>query len=200
MLYSPSPGTPFFDDLNTRGLLKSEDEFPWSDWHGQLAFSWHHPTIRDGQETDFIVRAFERDLEVNGPSVLRVLRTVLSGWKRYKDHSDPRIRRRFLRECRGHAQGGVAMVAAARDYFVTSPVLHAKISSLLEDLFEEFGERARYFAETGGPLLLRDILAEDARLAKGWSYEPPTFFEINAPCRERFGDEYVDAAQCRFVN
>ena len=83
------------------GQLKSQQQFPWSDWHGQKAFSWHHPWIRDGQETDYIVRAFERDLEANGPSVLRVMRTMLKGWKRYKDHADLRVRHRFLREAGG---------------------------------------------------------------------------------------------------
>ena len=106
MLYSPSPGTPFYHELADRGRLKDEEEFPWADWHGQLAFSWRHPHIKDGQETEFIVRAFSRDFEVNGPSVLRAMRTMLSGWKRYKDHPEPRIRRRFTREVKSLRKTG----------------------------------------------------------------------------------------------
>jgi hypothetical protein len=199
MLYSPSPGTAFYDKLSAQGLLKSEAEFPWADWHGQHAFSWRHPSIQDGQETDFIVRAFDRDFAVNGPSVLRVIRTVLNGWKRHKDHPDTRVRRRFLRESRSLAKASVAMVAAARAYFRDNAALYDQATVLLEDLFEQFGERARYVAETGGPLLLDDLRAEERRLAEGWSYEPPTFYEINASCRERFGEEYAHAGSSRFV-
>ena len=96
MLYSPIPGTPLFHELDTpRQGQGIEQEFPLADRHGQLAFGWRHPHIKNGQEAEFIVRALERDFEVNGPSVLRMLRTRLKGWKRYKDHPEPRIRRRF---------------------------------------------------------------------------------------------------------
>ena len=42
---------------------------------------------------ELVVRAFDRDFAVNGPSTVRIVRTTLAGWKRYKDHPDPRIRR-----------------------------------------------------------------------------------------------------------
>ena len=68
----------------------------------------------DGLETELIVRAFERDFAVNGPSIVRTARTLLAGWKRYKNHPDPRIRRRFAWEGRGLATVYPAMVAAAQ--------------------------------------------------------------------------------------
>ena len=71
MFYSPSPGTPFYRELEQSGQLKSESEFPWPDWHGQLGFSWRHPNFANGEETSYILQAFQRDFEVNGPSVLR---------------------------------------------------------------------------------------------------------------------------------
>ena len=58
MYYSPSPGTPFYRNLEARGLLKPEGEFPWPEWHGQLGFSWRHPNFGDGEETPFILQAF----------------------------------------------------------------------------------------------------------------------------------------------
>ena len=199
MLYSPSPGTPFFHDLAVRGLIKSEREFPWSDWHGQKAFSWHHPWIRDGQESDYIVRAFERDLEVNGPSVLRVLRTMLKGWNRYKDHPDLRVRRRFTREARGLGKAGVAAVAGAKEFYRENPALHAKMSALLEELLSHFGEPARRIAEATGSFLAEQLRAEAKRLNDGWTYEPPTYYEINSACRRCFGDEYSGAEPCQSV-
>ena len=50
-----------------------------------------------------MLRAFDRDFEVNGPSMVRIVRTTLAGWKRYKNHPDPRVRARYARECAGLA-------------------------------------------------------------------------------------------------
>ena len=199
MLYSPSPGTPFYHDLEDRGLLKDEEEFPWADWHGQRAFSWRHPHIKDGQETEFIVRAFSRDFEVNGPSVLRAMRTMLSGWKRYKDHPEPRIRRRFTREVKSLRKLGAAVVAATKEYYRDNPPLHAKMSKLLDDVCDQFGARARRVAEVAGPYVLEAIRAEEKKLAEGWTYEPPTFYDLNDACRRRFGEDHPQAAPCRYV-
>ncbi len=199
MLYSPSPGTPFFHELAARGQLKSQQQFPWSDWHGQKAFSWHHPWIRDGQETDYIIRAFERDLEANGPSVLRVMRTMLKGWKRYKDHADLRVRRRFLREAGGMGKAAIAAVAGACDYFREHPAMHAKMTALLDEMLDQFGPRAQRVAETAGPFMADQLRAEAKRLDDGWTYEPPTFYDINSACHHRFGDEYAAAEPCQTV-
>lgn len=199
MLNSPSPGTPFYHDMARQQKLKDEEEFPWPDWHGQLGFSWRHPHITDGQETEYIVRAFQRDFEVNGPSVLRAVRTILNGWKRYQDHPDPRIRRRFEREAKGLRKQGVAAVVAAREYYRETPVLRAKMSELLEDLYEQFGDAARNIGDAAGPYALNSLRAEEKRLAEGWTYEPPTFYEVNSSCKRRYTDEYPDADSCRYV-
>jgi radical SAM superfamily enzyme YgiQ (UPF0313 family) len=58
MFYSPSPGTPFYHELEQSGQLKDESEFPWPDWHGQLGFSWRHPNFSSGEETKYILRPF----------------------------------------------------------------------------------------------------------------------------------------------
>jgi radical SAM superfamily enzyme YgiQ (UPF0313 family) len=199
MFYSPSPGTPFYRQLEQRGQLKDESEFPWPDWHGQLGFSWRHPNFGSGEESKYIVQAFQRDFEVNGPSVLRSLRTLLQGRQRYKRDSDPRIRRRFARESRGLGKRGVAAAAAAKEYYRDHPALHAKMSQLLEDLCDEFGDAARIIAKVAGPPLLEDLRAEEQRIAEGWTYEPPTYYEINEPCRQRHADEYAGADSCRYV-
>ncbi len=190
MLYSPSPGTPFFHDLANRDLLKSEEEFPWADWHGQLGFSWRHPHIPAGMETEYILRAFHRDFAVNGPSVLRVVRTLLQGWQRHKNHPDACVRRRLQRETRSLAKAGAAAVAAGREFYRDDPHLHAKLTALLNDLCEEFGEGARYLAENAGPVVLEKLQAEKKRLSEGWTYEPPTFYEVNAAAQEFYPEEF----------
>jgi hypothetical protein len=199
MLYSPSPGTPLYHDFSRRGILKDEDEFPWADWHGQLGFSWRHPQIKDGQETEYITRAFQRDFEVNGPSVLRGMRTILNGWKRYKNHPDARIRRRLARETKGLRKKGVAAAAAAREYYRDVPALHAMMSGLLEEMYDQFGDSARHIGETAGPYALDMIRTEEKKLAEGWTYEPPTFYDINSASERLYGNVYQEADLCHYV-
>ena len=199
MLYFPSAGTPLYHELEANGQLKTEEEFPWPDWHGQLAFSWRHPHLRDGEETGFLLQAFQRDFDVNGPSIVRTMQTILKGWKRYKDHPDPRVRRRFSREALGLRKAGVAAVAATREYYRDKPALHAKLSALLDELFEEFGERSRHVAEQAMPYLLESLRAQEKKLADGWVFEPPTFYEINDACQARFAEEYPQATACLYV-
>jgi len=100
MLYTPIPGTPLHEELTISGKMKNSDDFEHADIHGQLMFNYHHTHITNGQEGEFILRAFDNDFEVNGPSVARIVRTTLAGWKRYKNHPDLRIRRRYAWEAR----------------------------------------------------------------------------------------------------
>ena len=98
MLYTPIPGTPLYAKMAAEGRLHSEANVSVPDIHGQYQFNFHHPKIPPGQETEFLLRAFQRDFEVNGPSVVRIVRTVLRGWKAFKNHPSARIRARFAHE------------------------------------------------------------------------------------------------------
>ncbi|MBM4271990.1 MAG: B12-binding domain-containing radical SAM protein, partial [Deltaproteobacteria bacterium] len=95
MLYIPNPGTPLHEQHRKEGILLSESELSLADSHGQFRFNYRHPSITDGREEEFLIQAFHRDFDVNGPSLYRLIRTMLKGWQRYKDHPDPRIRDRF---------------------------------------------------------------------------------------------------------
>ena len=44
-----------------------------ADSHGQQRFNYRHKHIKNGQETEFLLRAFKRDFEVNGPSIIRMM-------------------------------------------------------------------------------------------------------------------------------
>jgi len=179
MLYMPLPGTPLYRELTDRGRMLSEDQLPLPDTHGQYRFNYRHEHIPPGLETRFLEQAFRRDFEVNGPSLLRVVRTTLCGWKRYKKHPSYRIRRRFRWEIKGMIPSFSAATAAAALYYRNDPVQCKNISELLVDVKREFGVRSRLFASLGGPYVLRKILYEEKRLASGWTYEPPTFYEAN---------------------
>ena len=178
-IYLAVAGTPLEAQCKAKGVLKDESEYDLADIHGQFIFKHHHAHIPDGQETEMLLRAFDRDFEVNGPSTVRIVRTTLAGWRRYKNHPDPCIRRRYKREAEDLSTAHSALVGAARLYYRDQPAMRAKMSALLKDLHQEFGLKSRLYAALGGRYLLWKIRKEAKRLADGWSYEPPTFYEKN---------------------
>ena len=199
MLYTPIPGTPLHAELTAQGRMKDESEFQPGDIHGQLIFNYRHPHIPSGTEGEIMLRAFRRDFEVNGPSVARIVRTMLAGWKRHKNHPDPRIRRRFAWETRELPTTFSALIAAARRYYRGNPALRAKFGAILRDLYAEFGLKARFYAALGGTYLSWMMRREERRLARGWTYEPPTFYERNEAAQRLAPLDSPPAAPCRSV-
>jgi radical SAM superfamily enzyme YgiQ (UPF0313 family) len=178
-LYMPLVGTPLHAEFSARGLMLDERECPHHDTHGQCRFNYRHPHIRDGKETEYLLQAFQRDFDHNGPSMVRIVRTMLNGWLRYKRHPDERIRRRWQREVECFAPLYAAGVAAAKSYYRKNPALRAKISVLLDDLVREFGRKSRLYRVFGGRYVRQKIREEEQRLAEGWTYEPPMFYDAN---------------------
>ncbi|MHB8970511.1 MAG: B12-binding domain-containing radical SAM protein [Pirellulaceae bacterium] len=180
MLYTPIPGTPLFAELDAQGAMLGVAEMSPGDIHGQLKFNYRHPHIRGGEETEFILRAFHRDFAVNGPSVVRIVRTLLRGWVRYKNHPDPRIRARFAHEAANLPVKYAGALWAARRLYRDDPHRFQLISGVLDELYTEFGWKARLAAPIVGFRLCQTLRSEDRRLLSGWTYEPPTFFETNS--------------------
>lgn len=180
MLYTPVPGTPLFQEHHAAGTLVDPDCEGASDIHGQLRFAHVHPLIPPGEETQYLHRAFERDFEVNGPSIVRMARTALAGWKRYRNHPDARVRARFQREGRVLPVEYVAALAGARRWFRDRPEMQAKIDALLGEFQAEFGWRSRLAAVLGGRFVYHRLKQEAQRMDEGVVIEPPTFYETGA--------------------
>ncbi|MBI4003583.1 MAG: B12-binding domain-containing radical SAM protein, partial [Candidatus Omnitrophica bacterium] len=181
MLYTPIPGTPLYAEHLANKTLLDPGEYQEGDVHGQFIFRHRHPHLARGQETEFLLKAFRRDFEVNGPSVLRIARTVLAGWRRYKHHPDPCVRNRFAWEARDLAVTFPATLWAARKWFSgQNPLVFRKLTMLLEDIKREVGLKARLVAPLAGRFVWSKLRREDQRLKAGWTYEPPTFYEANA--------------------
>ncbi len=179
MLYTPIPGTPLHAQLTAEGRMKDESEYEQCDIHGQEYFNYRHPHIPAGEEADYMLRAFDRDFERNGPSTVRIIRTTLAGWKRYKNHPDARIRRRYAFEVKSLPTSWAAAVKACQLYYRDNPAMRRQMADLLAEIYAECGWKARLAGELGGRWLLRQVRKEEKRLAEGWSYEPPTFYDRN---------------------
>ena len=180
MLYTPVPGTPLFQEHLEKGTLVDPDCEQIADAHGQLKFVHRHPNIPAGMETKFLLKAFARDFEVNGPSIVRMARTSLLGWKRYGKDPDPRVRARFERESKTLPVQYAAALAGAKRWFKNDPALRARINTVLSDLKKEFGIRTQLAALFGGHYVFRKLQKEAKNLSEGVSVEPPTFYEKSA--------------------
>jgi hypothetical protein len=184
MLYTPTHGTPLYKELLEKGTLLSEEEFPVADSHGQYKFNYRHSHIRDGQEEQYLLNAFNRDFEVNGPSLTRMFKTTLNGLKKYKNHPSKRISDRYKWEARelGNAYAGATW--AIRRYFKNDRKLHGELDALMKDIYREFGWKSRVLAPLMGLYISHMVKKEEELLASGWKYEPPTFYEKNAAAQK----------------
>src|SRR5690349_6572595 len=175
MLYTPVPGTPLYKEMQEKRLLLDVD---LADIHGQHKFNFQHAAISRDDSNRFLEAAFARDFERNGPSLYRICRTTLEGWKRYKNDPDPRVRERFEREIRSvrTAYGGL-LWAMERQLRRTNENISREIHALRKEIEREFGMVTRVIARVLGPLLLWTSCREQKRLVEGKTYEPQTFVE-----------------------
>ena len=176
MLYTPVPGTPLYQEMEEQGRLLTDMD-P-ADIHGQFKFNFRHAAISRDDSKRFLDWAFWRDFESNGPSLYRMCRTVLNGWQRYKDYPDPRVRERFAREAKKlNSAYNAALWVMEREFRKVNRSVSEQIHKLRREVEKEFPVVARLTASALGPLLWWTTRREERRLAKGRTYEPPTFIE-----------------------
>jgi radical SAM superfamily enzyme YgiQ (UPF0313 family) len=179
MLYTPNSGTPLYEKHKKNGTLYNESEFPIADAHGQYRFPYRHKHIDNGQEEQFLLNAFQQDFAVNGPSLARLIKTLLKGWLRYKHHPDARIRGRYEWEVKPLKTTYAGAVWAMKKSYRKNKKMKKKMDHLLKDIYREFGWKTKIIAPLVGVWVHISLKMEEKRLANGWTYEPPSFYEKN---------------------
>jgi len=177
MLYTPLPGTPLGEQMKSEGRLCEDADY--ADIHGQYKFNWQHPHISRDQSKEFLDNAFRRDFERNGPSLFRLCRTTLEGWKKYRLHPDLRVRERFEREAQAlRTQYSALLWAMEHHLRKTRQDIAARVHELRGDIAKECGSIGSAAASwLAGPMLLWTTRREEKRLDEGITYEPQTFIE-----------------------
>ena len=149
-----------------------------ADIHGQHAFNFQHAAISKEDSKKWLDHAFRRDFERNGPSIYRICRTTLDGFRRYGEDADARVRARFAREARALSDGYSAALWAMEHHLAARNAPAAvKIGELRREIGREFGWFSRLATAVVGPILLWTTRREERRLAEGHTYEPPTIVE-----------------------
>jgi hypothetical protein len=175
MLYTPVPGTPLYKEMQEKRLLLDVD---LADIHGQHKFNFKHAAISRDDSHRFLDWAFWRDFQRNGPSLYRIYRTTMQGWKRYKSDPDPRVRERFEWEVRSIKTASSGLLwAMERQLRRTDEAMSRQIRALRKEIGCEFGVLPRVITGLLGPVLLWTSRWEQKRLAEGKTYEPKTFIE-----------------------
>jgi len=176
MLYTPAPGTPLYQQIAAEGRLLRDVDY--ADIHGQFKFNFRHAAISRDDSKRFLDWAFWRDFELNGPSLYRIAGTLLTGWKRYKDWPDARVRERFAHEMR--RLSGIyssALWAMEKRFRKVNANVSQQIRALRKEFQRESGAISRMMPAVLGPVLLWTTRREERRLAQGKTYEPPTILE-----------------------
>ena len=110
---------------------------------------------------------------------MRIVRTVLRSWKKYKKHPDPRIRARFAHDASNLPVRYAGVLWACRRHYRDDPRQAGRIDELLSELYEECGWLSRLAAPIVGRYLYRKLRRQDEMLQDNWTYEPPVFYETN---------------------
>ena len=153
---------------------------PLADRHGQYRFSHRHKHITEGREEGILLKAFQQDFEVNGPSLYRLIRTMLKGWQRYQDHPDKCVRDRYAWDTAPLRTTYTGAVWAMKKWYRKNDVMKQKIDELLQDLYRTYGWKTRLLSPFIGSYAWVCLIREEGRLKKGWACEPLSFVNKNA--------------------
>ncbi len=179
MQYYPTPGTPLFKELHQKGMI---NDLQFTDYTAQKWLNFDHPNIPSGMEIDIMKKAFAKDFEINGPSIIRILRTQFEGYNRYKNSDNKAIKKRFSRTVNNQwAIFSSAMTWSARKYFKKkgNPPLVKKMNDFLNQLHNEFGKIVTISTPIMGRLFYKLLTREEKKQAKGHQYEPYCTFSKN---------------------
>jgi hypothetical protein len=173
MLFTPVPGTPLYQRMKSEGRLLSEVDL--ADIHGQYQFNFQHKAITPAESKSWLDWAFRLDFERNGPSLFRLIRTTVAGWRRYRDDLDPRIRERFTQERKAVAANYAAALWAMERYFRRSNAkVSARVREVWLELDRELGGLRRAYNRLVGPVVLWAARREVRRFPRGRVIDPPT--------------------------
>jgi radical SAM superfamily enzyme YgiQ (UPF0313 family) len=179
MLYTPVPGTPLHADMARQGRMLEGIDL--ADIHGQHKFNFTHAHVSRDDSKIWLDRAFKRDFDVNGPSLFRMMETMLAGWKRYGEDADTRVRARMLAESQKLRNGYGAVLWAMERYLDTNPNVTRRVRALRQEIEREFGTWCRVVNHVAGPVLLWTSRRETARFPGGRPMEPRTWVTRRQP-------------------
>jgi radical SAM superfamily enzyme YgiQ (UPF0313 family) len=146
LIYGPAYGTPSYHRLKEQGRFLPDMNEPYK--YDGFWLGFKHPHINSEEMSKIQLSLYQREFEILGPSIFRIIENQLNGYLALKDHSLLRIREK-AKEYRKIARKGLALISASKRY------MNPKVNDWLDDL------RERIISGTG------DINAREHLIAKG---------------------------------
>ena len=176
MLYTPMPGTPLEQQVAAEGRMLEGIDL--ADIHGQYKFNFRHAAISRDESKRLLDRAFRLDFERNGPSLYRLMQTMMEGVRRYGADHDPRVRERLATAAEQlRSNYGAALWAMERYLRESNQAVSERIRELRLQVERELGGLSKYVNHLLGPVLLWTSRREARRFPAGRPIEPRTFVE-----------------------
>jgi haloalkane dehalogenase len=160
LIYSPPPGTPFYDRVMAQGLMRGkyiEDEN--KRWHDGCGFKSivKHPTMSSSEIESMQRWCFAQDYQRLGPSIYRIIDTWFAGYKKWKNSSSNFLKMKAVRQKKS--------LRAAYPAFLVGRLLgpNNNIRSWVREL--EYKVRA----DLGAPTFIERLMSVGALGAAAWT-------------------------------
>lgn len=140
LIYGPVPGTPFYNRIVEKGLLREEyQRDPELFYRRADGFRTmiQHPTLSAEAIEDIQRWCFDEDFQRLGPSIYRVLEARLLGYRRLKDSPNPHLRAKAAYYARELRVAYPAFLAGA--LLGPNPRIRKWIADLEREIHEELG-------------------------------------------------------------
>jgi hypothetical protein len=160
LIYSPPPGTPFYDRVMSQGRMRHKYvEDADRRWHDGCGFKSiiRHPTMSSSEIEGMQRWCFEQDFQRLGPSIYRIIETRYAGYKRWRASSSD-----FLRN---KAASLGKDLRKAYLIFLVGRLLgpNRSVRSWIRDL------EHKIHAELGAPTLAERLMSPVALAAAAWT-------------------------------
>jgi hypothetical protein len=160
LIYSPPPGTPFYDRVMSQGLMQRKYvEDVDKRWHDGCGFKSivKHPTMSSSEIESMQRWCFEQDFQRLGPSIYRIIDTKCVGYKKWKVSSSSFLRKK--------AADIAKDLRKAYPAFLVGRLLgpNGRVRSWVREL--EYKVRA----EMGAPTLAERLMSLGALGAAAWT-------------------------------
>jgi hypothetical protein len=160
LIYSPPPGTPFYDRVMSQGLMRDKYvEDADMRWHDGCGFNSiiKHPTMSSSEIEGIQRWCFEQDFQRLGPSIYRIIETKCAGYKKWRESSSD-----FLRE---KAPGLAKDIRKAYLVFLVGRLLGP--NSYIRSRIRELEYKIR--VELGNPTMAERLMSLSALGAAAWT-------------------------------
>jgi hypothetical protein len=168
MQLGPMPGTQLYESYDRKGLLRKD--IPYEEWHGQHRIWFRHPGFSPEDSERVLREAFRYDFETQGPSLMRMSRTLLQGARKLDETDDPFLRKR-REEMRDDARAFRPTLGVLERY-APNPSVRQRVRDLAEMFDAAFGPPTLWerFASRAALLF---AAREQRRIASGRSVSQP---------------------------